>query len=85
MATFNWVISTLEQDLQPADMDGAIIVSHWRCTAEQTEGTGDDAVTEAEAQSWVWANGVDQSETETALQANITAQMNPTEASGVPW
>ena len=44
-----------------------------------------DAVTEAEAQSWVWANGVDQSETETALQANITAQINPTEASGVPW
>jgi hypothetical protein len=26
-------------------MDGAIIVAHWRCNAEQTEGTGDDAVT----------------------------------------
>ena len=35
MATFNWTISTLERDLQPADMDGAIIVSHWRCTASQ--------------------------------------------------
>jgi hypothetical protein len=45
MATFNWVISTTEYDLQPADMDGAIIVAHWRCNAEQTEGTGDDAVT----------------------------------------
>jgi hypothetical protein len=42
MATFNWVISTTEYDLQPADMDGAIIVAHWRCNAEQTEGTGDD-------------------------------------------
>ena len=40
MATFNWTISTLERDLQPADMDGAIIVSHWRCTASQeNEGT----------------------------------------------
>ena len=45
MATFNWVISTLERDLQPADMDGAVIVAHWRCNAEQTEGAGDDAVT----------------------------------------
>ena len=44
-ATFNWVISTLERDLQPAEMDGAIIVAHWRCNAEQAEGTGDDAVT----------------------------------------
>jgi len=44
-ATFNWVISTTEYDLQPADMDGAIIVAHWRCNAEQVEGTGDDAVT----------------------------------------
>jgi hypothetical protein len=40
MATFNWVISTTEYDLQPADMDGAIIVAHWRCNAEQeNEGT----------------------------------------------
>jgi hypothetical protein len=38
MATFNWVISTTEYDLQPADMDGAIIVAHWRCNAEQVEG-----------------------------------------------
>ena len=39
-ATFNWTISTLERDIQPADMDGAIIVSHWRCTASQeNEGT----------------------------------------------
>ena len=45
MTTFNWVISTLERDLQPAEMNGAVIVAHWRCNAEQTEGTGDDAVT----------------------------------------
>jgi len=45
MATFNWVISTLERDLQPADMDGAIVIAHWRCNAEQVQGSGDDAVT----------------------------------------
>jgi hypothetical protein len=45
MATFTWVISTLERDLLPENMNGAVIVAHWRVTAEQTEGTGDDAVT----------------------------------------
>lgn len=37
MATFNWVISTLERDLQPEDMDGAVIVAHWRCNASQDD------------------------------------------------
>ena len=45
MATFTWVISTLERDLLPEDMNGAVVVAHWRCNAEQTEGIGDDAVT----------------------------------------
>ena len=45
MATFNWVISTLEYDIQPVDMDGAVIIAHWRCNADQVEGTGDQAVT----------------------------------------
>ena len=45
MTTFNWTISTLEYDLQPSDMDGAVIVAHWRCNAEKTTGEGDDAVT----------------------------------------
>ena len=44
-----------------------------------------DSLTEAEAQSWVWANGVDQSETEANLQNLINAQVNPVEASGGPW
>ena len=44
MATFTWVISNLERDLI-GDLAGGVIVAHWRCNAEQTEGTGDDAVT----------------------------------------
>tara|TARA_A100001015_G_scaffold204083_1_gene228087 strand:+ start:82 stop:417 length:336 start_codon:yes stop_codon:yes gene_type:complete len=43
-ATFTWTISTLERDLI-GDLAGGVIVAHWRVTAEQTEGTGDDAVT----------------------------------------
>ena len=41
-------------------------------------------VTEAMAQAWVW-DSVDQAETEANLAANIEAQKNPTEASGLPW
>jgi hypothetical protein len=41
-------------------------------------------VTEADAQAWVW-DSVDQAETEANLAANIEAQKNPTEASGLPW
>ena len=44
MATFNWTISTLERDLL-GDLAGGVIVAHWRVTAEQTQGSGDDAVT----------------------------------------
>ena len=44
MATFTWTIATLERDLI-GDLAGGVIVAHWRVTAEQTEGTGDDAVT----------------------------------------
>jgi len=45
MTTFNWTIQTLEYDLQPSDMDGAVITAHWRVNAEETTGEGDDAVT----------------------------------------
>ncbi len=37
-ATFNWTISTLDRDLLPEDMAGAVVTSHWRVTAEQSEG-----------------------------------------------
>ena len=40
-ATFTWTIPTTERVLA----DGGINVAHWRCTAEETVGSGDDAVT----------------------------------------
>jgi hypothetical protein len=36
-----WTISTLERELA----DGGVVVVHWRATATETVGTGDDAVT----------------------------------------
>ena len=40
-ATFTWTIPQTERVLS----DGGINVAHWRCTAEETVGSGDNAVT----------------------------------------
>lgn len=37
----NWMIAQLERNTT----DNGVIVAHWRVTAEETVGTGDDAVT----------------------------------------
>ena len=44
-ATFEWSIKTLERDLLPENMNGAVTAARWVCTASQTVGSGDDAVT----------------------------------------
>ena len=36
-----WTISTLERELS----DGGVVVAHWRATASETVGEGDEAVT----------------------------------------
>ena len=41
MSTNTWTISTCDRELS----DGGITTAHWRVNAEQTVGTGDDAVT----------------------------------------
>jgi hypothetical protein len=33
-----WTIATLERDIQPTDMDGAVVVAHWRATDSETVG-----------------------------------------------
>ena len=40
-ATNTWTISQCDRELA----DGGITTAHWRVTAEQSVGTGDDAVT----------------------------------------
>jgi len=80
---------------------GYITVAHWRATAQDGDysasvyatcsfGEGDPSipyadVTEAEVLDWCWANGVDKDATEAALAAQIEAQKNPVQESGVPW
>ena len=44
-----------------------------------------NSISEELALSWCFDNGVDKDATETSLQANINAQINPVTASGVPW
>jgi hypothetical protein len=44
-----------------------------------------DSITEEVALGWCWADGVDKDAVEASLAANIEAQKNPTQASGVPW
>jgi hypothetical protein len=44
-----------------------------------------DSITEDMALGWCFANGVDKDSIEASLAANIEAQKNPTQASGVPW
>ena len=43
-----------------------------------------DDVTEAMALNWCWSE-LDKDAIESSLSANIEAQKNPTQASGVPW
>ena len=44
-----------------------------------------DDITEELALSWCIVDGVDKDAIEASLQANIDGQINPTQASGVPW
>ena len=43
-------------------------------------------LTQAEVLGWCWANGVNQTATEAAVNANLNAQINPTQAQlPLPW
>jgi hypothetical protein len=44
-----------------------------------------DSISEELALSWCFGSGVDKDAIEASLAANIEAQKNPTQASGVPW
>ena len=44
-----------------------------------------DSISEELALSWCSDSGVDKDAIEASLQANIDGQINPTQASGVPW
>jgi hypothetical protein len=96
MTTYTWTISQCDR----RTADGFINVAHWRCTGVDGSFSGSvystcsfdgsisipyESVTEADVLGWCWANGVDKDATEVAVAAQIEAQKNPVEASGLPW
>lgn len=97
MTTITWTISQLDRRTS----DGFVTTAHWQAQAVDgdhsamiysTCGWADGQptvpyadLTEQEVLEWVWASGVDKEATETALNASIDAQKNPTSEAGVPW
>ena len=92
-----WTISTLDRQTS----DGFVTTAHWQANATDgdysasvystcswSEGTATipyASLTKETVLGWIWANGVDKSATEAALNAQIELQKNPVTATGVPW
>ena len=94
-----WSISTLERNLDTGGVvvahwratavDGDFSASSYGTCGftpdpSSADWTDYDDVTEAMALNWCWAE-LDKDAIEASLSANIEAQKNPTQASGVPW
>ena len=95
-----WVISQLERTLDTGGVvvahwratavDGDFSASSYgTCGFTPDPSSSDwvayDSISEDLALSWCWADGVDKDGIEASLAANIEAQKNPTQSSGVPW
>ena len=98
--TTTWTIAQLERTLDDGGVvvahwratatDGDFSASSYgTCGFTPDPSSSDwvdyDSITEEVALGWCFANGVDKDVIEASLAANIEAQKNPTQASGVPW
>ena len=98
MAT--WTISTLEHNTADGGVivahwrvneeDGDHSASAYGTCSFTPDASADDFVpyadlTESVVLGWCWDNGVDQTEVEASLAANIAEQKNPVTEAGVPW
>ena len=94
-----WTISTLERELSDGGVvvahwratavDGDFSTSSYGTCGftpdpSSADWTDYDSITEEMALGWCWAE-LDKDAIEASLSANIEAQKNPTQASGVPW
>ena len=94
-----WTISTLERELSDGGVvvahwratavDGDFSASNYGTCGFTPDPSASgfiayDSLTEADVIGWVQAE-LDQDAIEASLSANIEAQKNPTQASGVPW
>jgi len=97
--TYTWTIANCEHDIATGGInvvhwrvsaeDGEYSASAYGTVGLTPDPSSPDFVayadvTEAMALGWVWGS-VDKDETEANLAAQIDAQKNPTEASGLPW
>jgi len=92
-----WTITQLDRQTS----NGFVTTAHWTASAVDgdysastysTSSWADGApttpyadLTQEEVLGWIWANGVDKTEVEASLQAQIDLQKNPVTATGVPW
>ena len=94
-----WTISTLERNTSDGGVtiahyratltDGDYSASTYGTVGftpdpESPDFVPFESLTEADVLAWVY-DSVDKDATEASLAANIEAQKNPTQASGVPW
>ena len=94
-----WTISTLERELldggvvvahwRATAVDGDFSASNYGAVGFTPDASAAgfiafDSLTEADVLGWVQAE-VDKDAIEASLAANIEAQKNPTQATGVPW
>jgi hypothetical protein len=91
-----WKIIQLDRKIDT----GFVQTAHWTATAvdgvfsASTYGTcGFDGklitpyenLTEEQVLGWIWANGVNQAETERGLAAQLEIKKHPISATGIPW
>ena len=78
VTTAHWTASVVDGDYSASTYS----TSSW---ADGTPTTPYADLTEATVLGWIWTNGVDKTEVEASLQAQIDLQKNPVSATGVPW
>jgi hypothetical protein len=92
-----WTSSNLDRKIET----GFVYQVHWQATAVDGEHSASvyatcswadgtptvayDQLTQETVLGWIWANGVDKDAVEASLAAQIEAQKNPVQATGVPW
>ena len=81
VTTAHWICSGLDGSGSD-DFSGSVYAS---CSFDGELSIPYESLTEATVLSWVWASGVDKEATEAAVLAQIEAQKNPVQVSGLPW
>ena len=83
-ATITWTISAMDCYPTVGSETDVVFTVHWTCSGVQD--TYSASLNQAQVLGWIWANGVDQTATEAAVQSQINGQINPTVVTPpLPW